>query len=89
VLCCAVLCCKHACTASRLRRLRQCSQEDGWNAVEVSKSRNCWVRDIHTINADSSVLVNGTLAAALYEDRPPQGNPGLPGVKYSTPATQQ
>ncbi|KAI3429364.1 hypothetical protein D9Q98_005459 [Chlorella vulgaris] len=32
--------------------------EDGWNAVEVSKSRNCWVRDIHTINADSSVLVN-------------------------------
>jgi hypothetical protein len=27
--------------------------------VEVSDARDCWVRDIASVNADSTVLVNG------------------------------
>ncbi|KAI3429363.1 hypothetical protein D9Q98_005458 [Chlorella vulgaris] len=39
--------------------------EKGWNAVEVTDSRDCWVRDIHTINADNSVTMNGVTSSTV------------------------
>lgn len=40
-------------------------QERGMNAVELSDVRDCWVRNIATINADNTVLMQGTHAWQL------------------------
>lgn len=36
-----------------------CVQERGWNALEFSAVRDCWARDIGTVNADNAVAING------------------------------
>lgn len=42
-------------------------QEDGWNAIYISEAYNCWVRNIATINADSTVLINGKCPATCQQ----------------------
>jgi hypothetical protein len=42
-------------------------QELGYNAVQLRNVRDCWVRDIATINADNTVLMNGALGCAFCQ----------------------
>lgn len=35
------------------------SQERGWNSVDVVNVRDCWVKNIGSVNGDSTVLIAG------------------------------
>ena len=54
----ALLCCAAA-PQRPLRLPPSPAQEKGYNGVWLNQVRDCWVRDIRTIHADSTVLTQG------------------------------